>query len=197
MSYRSELRNACYRAQKGKPRDSQKHLLDLIEPLLTGKQKWENFTQEWDILLDKNGNINVIKPEVDDQYINHTCAEAKVLAKNNLKFELNDRQQNIIDVLELSMLDGIMTWENYGEVWTFDIDRTSNVLRTKLIPGKPIQTEVTEEMIKASMKNADGSAFTRPEDKEDYQNTVLDMKPIEDLEEIKKLDGFFKNKKKK
>lgn len=193
MITRSDLRNACYRAKKGVAEEKHKPLLDMIEPLLQPHQRWENFPTTWDIMI-KGSDIKIVNAETDYDFIHSTLLEASLCDRRGIKFDsetFNDRQLNIITIVEVLMLDNVMTWSNYNKVWGVQIDPTIKQIQTTLYNYKSAQIEVTEDMIKASMKDADGT----PLSEEHIKETVLEMKPMSAA--VKKdFDKFLAKKKK-
>lgn len=160
MITRSDLRNACYRAKKGVAQDKHRPLLDMIEPLLDVHQRWENFPAVWDVMV-KGDEVKIITPETDYDYIHSTILEASLLDRKGISFDsFDDRQANIITIVQILMLDGIMTWENYNKDWGVKIDPELKQLQTVMYKVKPSQIQVTDEMIKASMKDADGNPLS-------------------------------------
>lgn len=189
MYTRSELRHACFRAKKGAATEKNQSILDIIQPLLKPHQRWENFTKEWDILVNGSGEIKIIKPETSYEYIHNTLLEASLYAKQGIDFDsFDDRQMNIIAQVEILMLDNIMSWKNYNRVWGVEIDPELKTLKTKLYNVDPRQIEVTQEMIEASKKDADGSPLT-PE----KEPNVLEMKPMTE-EQNKAFEEFLAKK---
>lgn len=173
MLNKSELRNACYRAKKGVQTEKHQKYLDAIEPLLNETQTWENFPIVWDVMINKADAVVVIKPESDYDYVHSTLIEAALYSKRGITFDsFDDRQMNIITQVESLKLDGIMTWENYNKVWGVDLDQAFKTISTKLYNVKSGQIEVTDEMIEASKKDADGAALNIPEP------NVLQSKPM-------------------
>lgn len=175
MVTRSELRNACYRAKKGVATEAHQPLLDMITPLLSDRQNWKNFPSEWDVMI-KGDKVKIIKPETDYNYIHSTLLEAALYKKQGIDFDsFTDRQLNIIHTVEILMLEGLMTWANYNKVWGVVVDPELKQIKTTLYNVKSTQIEVTDDMIKASMKDADGTPLTEPTVKE----TELEMKPMD------------------
>lgn len=160
MVTRSELRHACFRAKKKSATEKNQQLLDIVSPLLSPGQTWDNFATIWDLLIDRSNNIVIIKPEVDYSFIHNTCLTASIFARKNLPFEFTDREQNIISIVEAIMLEGIMSWENYNTVWGVEVDIELKVIKTRLYTASMNQYVVTNEMIEASKKDADGNPFT-------------------------------------
>lgn len=189
MYTRSELRHACFRAKKGAASEKNQLLLDVVQPLLKPYQKWENFSKVWDILVDKSGQIKIIKPETNYDYIHSTLLEASLYAKQGIDFDsFDDRQLNIITQVEILMLDNIMNWKNYNRVWGVEVDPELKTLKTRLYNVDPRQKEVTQEMIEASKKDADGSPMSPPP-----EPNVLEMKPMTE-EQNKAFEEFLAKK---
>lgn len=184
MHTRSELRHACFRAKNNAATDKNRELMALVEPLLEVHQKWSNFATEWDLLVNKNNEIVIIKPEVDHDYIHSTCIEKRLYEKTGTQVEMDPRQENIVTIIEANMLDGLMTWENYGKVWSVYIDNTLKVIKTKLLNIPSNQLEVTDEMIEASKKDADGSAFTEQEQPAPLEATPMSPEQAKAFEEF-------------
>lgn len=113
----------------------------------------EDFPEEWDILVTRDNKLLFINPERDISYVQATCAEAKVLSKHGIGFDdLNDRQLNIIQIVETAMLDGKMQWHNYGDQWRVLLDVATGKIDTQLLNVQPGQTLVTDAMIQASQQ---------------------------------------------
>jgi len=139
--------------KNGVATDKNKEIAKVVEPLLKEGQTWSNFSTEWDIMLDLNKNIVVIKPELDEHYIHSTCLEKKLYEKKGLSDEeFDNRQRNIIDIVESVMLDGIMQWSNYNEVWQTRVNKENGVVETHLKKQVNTQKPVTEDMIQGSMR---------------------------------------------
>lgn len=188
MYTRSELRHACFRAKKGTATEKNQPFLDLVQPLLKVHERWENFGKVWDILLSKSGEIKIIKPETNYEYIHNTLLEASIYTKQGIDFDsFDDRQMNIITQVEILMLDNIMNWKNYNRVWGVEVDPELKVVKTKLYNVDPKQKEVTEQMIEASKKDADGSPLIV------RQPAVLEMKTMTD-EQSKEFEAFLAEK---
>lgn len=174
MYTRSELRHACFRAKKGAVLDKHQPLLDILQPLLKPYQQWKNFSTVWDILVGSSGEIKIVKPETNYDYIHSTLLEASLYAKQGVDFDsFDDRQMNVITQVQILMLDNIMNWKNYNKVWGVELDPELKVLKTKLYNIDPKQKAVTQEMIEASKKDADGTAMSLPP-----EPNVLEMRPM-------------------
>lgn len=137
MLKRSDVRNACFRAKVGDWRESQKEIQDVVLSKLPPYANWDNFTVEWDVTISKVGDIVIIKPEVDFDYVLKVCTDASLRKKNNLAWEWNDREKNIIDIVEAEMLDGVTSWENFFDIWSVELDPTLKRIHVKLL-NKPI-----------------------------------------------------------
>jgi hypothetical protein len=186
MYSRSDVRHACFRAKKNAASEDNKKILAEVEKLLSPGQRWDNFTKIWDVLIDKIGQIVIIKPETNYDYIHSTCLEASLYTKKNLSFDdFSDRQKNIILTVETLMLEKLMTWENYNKNWGVELDPVTKIIKTKLYNAPSRQIEVTPEMITASMKDADGSPLSQP--------TVLEAKPMSE-EQKKAFEEFLAKK---
>jgi hypothetical protein len=174
---RSELRYACYRAKGDKIAEDVDAALELVNSVRQPFHHWSGFAQDWDILVDSTGAIKIIKPETDYDTIHNVLLEAALYAKQGVDFDsFTDAQQNIITQVEILMLDKIMTWQNYNRVWGVEVDIAMKQIKTKLYNLKASQYEVTEDMIRASTKDADGSAF-------------IGEQPVENVLEAKVMDA--------
>jgi len=173
MYTRSEIRHACYRAKNNAVTEKNRVILDLVEPLMMHNHRWDNFAVVWDVMVTKDDQIKIVYPETNYDYIHSTLLKAALYNEMGRSFtDLDDRAYSLVMQVEQIMLDGIMTWENYNTVWGVEVDSATNSLRTRMYNVKSTQIEVTQEMIEASKKDADGSAFSEP------QTTVLEMTPM-------------------
>jgi hypothetical protein len=188
MYSRSELRHVCFRAKNNAVSDQQKSIKEMIESLLSVGQRFENFTTLWDVLVTKSGDVKIIKPETDYDYIHSTLIEASLYTRQKISFDcFDDRQSNIITQVESLMLENLMNWENYNRVWGVELDPTLKTMKTKLYNVDPRQKQVTDEMIEASKKDADGSALSTP------VPNVLETKPMTD-QQAKEFEAFLAKK---
>ncbi len=153
---RSEIRHALYRAKNGIFADDKKHIYDMVEPKIPVNESWSTFAENWDIFY-KNGEVTVIRPETDYDFIHTTCLEKALHVKNNIEMDATDRQLNTIQIVELNMLEGKMTWPTYNKTWGVSVDRELKRINTRLFTT--FVNEVTEDMIKASAPS-DGTAMT-------------------------------------
>lgn len=153
---RSELRHAIYRKRTGLPKPEYQQTYDLIEQMLPGGETWETFTTGWDVLL-SGDDIVIIKPETDYDFIHTTCLEKAMCEKRGLEFDATARQQNIVQIIELGMLEGKMSWDTYNKTWGIVVDMDTKRIHTKLFLTNV--NVVTDEMIAASAKS-DGAAMT-------------------------------------
>lgn len=188
MYSRSELRHVCYRAKNKAVSEQQKPIVEFIESLLEVGQRFENFTELWDILVAKNGDVKIVKPESDYDFVHSTLIEASLYARQKISFDcFDDRQTSIVTQVEVLMLENLMTWTNYNKVWGVVLDPKLKTLSTKMYNVDPRQLEVTEQMIEASKKDADGSALSTPEP------NVLEVKTMTD-EQSKEFEAFLAKK---
>jgi hypothetical protein len=182
MLSRSQIRHACYRAKNNAVTPSNQEAIALIQPLLNEGQNWSNFSTVWDVFIDKNNNIKIVKPETDRMFIEKTLIKLAAYEEMQKSFDsLDDRELNLVSQIEPMFLEGVMTWSNYGSVWGFSLASGTNLVSTFLYNIKPSQIEVTEEMIRGSIKDADGSPFSTPED----NKVVLEAKPMDEFQKAK------------
>ncbi len=188
---RSDVRHACYRAKNDIFSEATKHIIDMIESKMEIHHKWNDFSKKWDVIV-ADGEIHLIEPENDYSFIHSTLLEISFLVKRGISLdEISPRQKNIVIMIEQNMLDGIMTWENYNVAWGFEIDKISNTIRTKMFNAPSNQIEVTDDMIKSSMKEADGSEYKESS----LEEANLELKPMN--AEMKKAFNKFLKKKNK
>ena len=173
MYTRSEIRHSCYRAKNNAVTEKNRVILDLVEPLMQHNHRWDNFAEVWDVMVTKENQIKIVYPETNYDYIHSTLLKATLYNEMGRSFtDLDDRAYSLVVQVEQIMLDGIMTWENYNTVWGVEVDITTNSIRTRMYNTKSTQIEVTQEMIEASKKDADGSAFSVP------TSNVLETSPM-------------------
>lgn len=153
---RSEVRHALYRAKNNIFAKEKQYIYDLVEPIIPVNESWATFASKWDIFV-RDDTIFIIKPEVDYDFIHTTCLEKSLHVKNNIKMQLNDRQENAIQIVELNMLEGKMEWATYNKTWGVFVDTELKRIHTKLF--RTVVNEVTEQMIRDSAKS-DGAAMT-------------------------------------
>jgi hypothetical protein len=153
---RSEVRHALFRMKSGLPRSECQHIYDTVEPMIPGGESWATFSTNWDVLV-HHDEIQVVKPEVDYDFIHNTCLEFAMCKKHGVDMDMTSRQNNIIQIVEASMLEGKMTWDTYNKTWGVYVDRDVKRIHTKLFIT--MVNEVTPEMIAASIKS-DGAAMT-------------------------------------
>lgn len=153
---RSIIRHALYRAKNGIMVEDKKFIYDMVQPNIPENDSWATFAVTWDIFY-KDGNITVIKPEMDYDFIHTTCLEKALHVKNNIEMDATDRQLNTIQIVELNMLDDKMSWPTYNKSWGVSVDHELKRINTRLF--LTFVNEVTEEMIKQSAPS-DGTAMT-------------------------------------
>ena len=175
MITRSEIRHACYRAKNNAATEKNLELLSIVEPLLHPHQRWENFADVWDIIY-TNGEVKSVSPEVDLEYIKTVCQEKSIEVKYNIdeaSIKTDERKENVITIVESKMLDGKMTWENYGQKWGVEIDPVLKAINTKLY-HEVSQKAVTVEMIEASKISLDSAPYIG----EQAVETEMEAKPM-------------------
>ncbi len=145
---RSDIRHACYRIKNNQPYKPE--LIALVEPKLLNGEKWSDFSNTWDVLLDSNDQVVIIKPEVDYDYVHSVCLEAALYKKKGFDWDFDSRAMNVIQIVELNMMDN-MKWEDYNKTWGVYVDLEIKKIHTKLF--KTVQNIVTPEMIQASQKS--------------------------------------------
>jgi hypothetical protein len=153
---RSDIRHACYRAKNNQPANME--ALTLVEAKLVKGEKWETFAVEWDVLLTASGDIVIIKPEIDYDFVHSTCLEAALYKKKGLEWDFDQRATNVLQIVELNMLDN-MKWAEYNKTWGVYIDYELKKIHTKSFRTK--QNVVTADMIEAS-KKSDGAEMVAP-----------------------------------
>ena len=192
MYTRSELRYACYRAKANNITDDLADKIELIKSLLSPYQPWSAFPKDWDVLVNVLGEVKIIKPVTNYEFLHSTLIEASLYVKQKIPFDsFTDEQLNIITQVEQLMLENVMTWENYNRVWGVNIDTVQNQIKSRLYNVNSSQLEVTDDMIKASQKDADGTAFT--DNADNINTTTLSTKPMSEQE--KRMFEEFLNKK--
>lgn len=182
MLTRSQIRHACYRAKNKVATDANKEILNQIEPLLLEGQNWDNFSNTWDIFVDRNGKVKIVHPERNASFIEKTLLKISTYFEIGMVLDhLTDREMNVYDQVNPLLLDGVMTWENYQKVWDATLDVNTNAIRTKLFNIKSNQIEVTPEMIEASKKDADGSVYTG---ENEIKPVEVEMKPMNEKDKL-------------
>lgn len=110
------------------------------------------------------------------------------------------KKQNVVDIVELSMLDELTKWESYDEKWSVYMDE-QKFINVKLINKKKTQIEVTDDMI---IKSIDDNRILLNQDQKDELlkqkeenkklDTVLEMKEATPKQK-KQIEKLLKNKK--
>lgn len=180
MFSRSEIRHACYRAKNKVATARNREILALVEPLMQHNHRWDNFAEVWDVIVTRDKEIKIVYPETNYDYIHTTLLKAVLYVELGRPFDdLDDRAFSLVTQVEQLMLDGVMTWANYNTVWGVVVDPSTNSIKTTMYNVKPSQIEVTAEMIEASKKDADGSAFTSSQE---VATTTLEMKSMDEAQ---------------
>lgn len=192
MYSRSEIRHACFRAKNKVATEKNKQILSLIEPMLEIHQRWENFSDVWDVIVTKDKQIKIVTPEKDKDFIHTTLLKASLYKELGKDFtDLEDREYNIVVQVEQIMLDKIMNWSNYNKTWGVVFDEISNVLKTVQYNVNSNQITVTQEMIEASKKDADGNPFIGEE--AEKEQVALELKPMDEYQK-KQFEEFLAKK---
>lgn len=182
MLTRSQIRHACYRAKNKAATAANQEILNQVEPLLIEGQTWDNFSDIWDIFVNKGGEIKIVHPERDAKFIEKTLLKISTYFEIGKSLDsLTERELNVYAQVNPLLLDGVMTWENYQTVWSANLDSSTNAIRTKLFNVKSTQIEVTPEMIEASKKDADGSVYTG---EHEIKPVEVEMKPMSEKDKL-------------
>lgn len=152
---RSDVRHALFRMKNGIPKENAKEIYDLVEPNIPSGESWSTFAQGWDVFVVKD-KIKVIIPEIDYDFIHSTCLEKLFASKQKTEVEFTPRQMNVIQIVEINMLEKLMTWDTYNKSWGVRVDYELKKVSTYLF--KTVVNSVTKEMIAASAKS-DGAAM--------------------------------------
>ena len=186
---RSDVRHALYRMRSGVPKQGAEEVYKIVEPLIPPGESWESFSTNWDVFV-KNGVIHIIKPETDYDFIHTTCLEKSMSVRYNTPITFDQRQENTIEIVELNMLEGKMSWETYSKTWSVVLDYDLKKISTRM--SATSINEVTADMIANSAKS-DGAAM---EHTPELPNTNVDMETFTPTpEQQKMLDRLTTNKK--
>lgn len=150
MYTRKQIRYSIKRCRaEGEHPQNHQEVFNYVMEKLPEDLDIHKFPKEWDVIVSRKGELVFVEPERDLDYIQATCTEAKILSKRQIDFtdELNDRQLNIINIVENLMLDNKMTWENYGDAWKVTLDLATSKMDTRLLNVKPGQVVVTQQML--------------------------------------------------
>lgn len=174
MISRYDVRNACFRMKKGvKPKDQE--LLKLIEEAKGGRS-WQDFDVSWDIVVKHNLPV-VIASIKDINLVIEVCAKRNLMAEMKIDRDWTEQELAVIQTMEAQFLDGIMTWENFRKRWNVRWNNERNRIDTCLINQPVIQTEVTQEMIDAKLREA--MAAKKP------VSATLEVRPMTEEEKVK------------
>jgi hypothetical protein len=185
MFTRSEIRHACYRAKKDQPANPE--ILSLVKEKLSPGEDFKNFSINWDLFLDKNNVLHIIKPETNYEFAHSVCLEKSICVKNNMDPHFEPRQENVVQIVELNMLSN-MSWETYNKTWGISIDYELKRIYTKLF--KTVVNEVTfpiQEVPVETEKVTVSPLIAEPITKEEGEAFLAMMrkKKLEDLEKAK------------
>lgn len=172
MITRYDVRNACFRMKKGvKPTDLE--LFKQIEEA-KGTRSWQDFDVSWDVVVKDNKPV-VIASIKDINLVIEVCAKKSLMAEMKIDKEWTEQELSVIQTMEAQFLDGIMTWENFRKRWNVRWNSDRNRIDTYLVNQPVIQTEVTQEMIDAKLREA----MAKPASIE-----VLEVRPMTEEEKV-------------
>jgi len=149
MYTRKQIRYSIKRCRDGgeHPEQYQK-IYDFVLEKLPAELDMQFFPNEWDVVVTRSGDVTFVEPERDLTYVQTTCSEAKVLSRLEQSFDtLNDRQMNIVKIVENAMLDGKMEWETYGDFWKVTLDVATGQIGTRMLNVDPGQIVLTKQQI--------------------------------------------------
>lgn len=155
MYSRYELRNACFRMQKGlEPRtDGIKEFL--ISLLNQTEYNWTSFSKDWDVVV-KNSKASIIPSFKDVSEVREVCAKKQMATELGVEKDWNERETAIIESIETQFLEGIMDWNNYNSQWAVKNDEDRETVTTYLLKLKPTQKEITQDDIDQKLKESMG-----------------------------------------
>lgn len=182
MYSRYDVRNACFRMQKG---------LDPKKPELREKiqKKLENtgfglasFAKDWDVVVNK-GIIRIISSITNVTEVKEVCSKRQMIEELGVDKEWDGREKAIIDAVEAQFLEGIMDWSNYKVSWDVRNNSDRNTIETYLLTVKPYQ--ISQEEIDAKLQE-----MMKPTEEsipKDYIVTLdmSDAQPLSDEEAAK------------
>ncbi len=159
MISRSNARHTLFRAKNGVPKTDQEsvELYASVEKLIPQNESFASFSVGWDILVSATGELSVIVPETDYDFIFATCVKKSIAEEMNVAPVLSPREQNVIQIVEASMLERLMTWTTFNKTWGVSVDYTLKRINTRLFGTKT--NKVSDEMIAASVVG-DGTKLT-------------------------------------
>lgn len=144
MVTRYEVRNNCFRMQRGVPPTNPALIAEIDK--LRGNFSWQDFSSEWDVNV-TDGKIYVYKSIKDINSVSDVCAKKSMSAEMSIEKNWTDEEQAIINMIESQFLEGKMDWINYKKTWRIRWDNEQNRIVTEVIRNTPIQKEVTQAMI--------------------------------------------------
>lgn len=173
MITRYDVRNACFRMKKGvKPKD-----LELLKQIEEAKESrsWQDFDITWDVVV-KNNLPVVIASIKDINLVIEVCAKKSLMVEMKMDRDWSEQELSVIQTMEAQFLDGIMNWENFRKRWNVRWNSDRNRIDTYLLNQPVIQTEVTQEMIDAKLREA--MAARKP------VSATLEVRPMTEEEKI-------------
>lgn len=159
MTLRADIRHTCFRLKNGQtPSTDKEYIVKLLDSIKPNWATWANFAESWDVFVDQQNQVKIVKPESDYEFAHATCLEAAIYAKKGMVWDFDDRALNVLAIVELNMLDN-MTWDTYNKTWGIYVDPELRRIHTKHFLTKA--NVVTPEMIQNSIKS-DGSPMSGP-----------------------------------
>lgn len=154
MYTRKQIRYSIKRCRnEGEHPEQYQEIYNFVLEKLPADYDVQLFPNEWDVIVTRDGSISFVEPERDITYVQATCSEAKVLRRMEQSFDsFNDRQMNIVKIVENAMLDGKMEWETYGDFWKVTLDVATGQIGTRMLNVDPGQIVLTKQQIE-EMRN--------------------------------------------
>ncbi len=116
-----------------------KEIVEVVAPIIPVGESWDTFSMNWDIMMKPSGEIVVIKPETDINFIETTCLKKHICESSKIPFVGSDREDNVIDIVEMNMLSN-MNWVDYNRTWSVSMDYDIKRITTRLF--KTVVNEV-------------------------------------------------------
>ena len=127
MYNRADARLVAFRKKKGRtvPKGKEDYV-SLIENLMEPGDKWDNFSERWDILVTPK-EVKRAEPEKDEMFIANTIVEIKTKLSLGVSIEeieenLSDRERNLYNIIEVNYLGPVVKWEEYNDTWGVSLE---------------------------------------------------------------------------
>lgn len=151
MFLRYDVRNACHKMKRG-VNVSDKPEIQEVEKTRNGRS-WQDFGKTWDVVVKPN-KVTCVEQITDMSLVSETCAKKNLTVELNADREWSPAEEAIIQLVEAQFLEGIMSWANYKQKWSVRWNFDLNRAETFLINRPAVQTEVTQEMIDAKLRES-------------------------------------------